>query len=83
MRRGLVLFCSVLLGCSGPHDRPGAEAWPDPPVVSGAAGDADQPAVLFRCEEGRLGAYLVPSDSGNEAMEEQMVPITLDSSPSC
>jgi hypothetical protein len=83
VRQGLALLCSVFLGCSAPGDRPGAEAWPRPPVVSGAARDGDQPSVLFRCEEGRLGAYLVPRDSGTEGMEEQLVPITLDSSPSC
>ena len=98
MRRGLLLSFSVLLGCSGQKARPDAESWPAPPVISGAALDTDtilvdpatasdgegEPAVLFRCEEGRLGAYLVPGTAGDEGLAaEQMVPISLDSAPSC
>jgi hypothetical protein len=95
----LLLSFSVLLGCSGPKARSDAESWPARPVVSGAAldgdttsvfpateadGEGEQPAVVFRCEEGRLGAYLVttaPGDGG--LLGEQMVPISLDSAPSC
>lgn len=99
MRQGLFLFCSALLGCSGPAARPDAESWPASPVAS-ATLDSDtipvlpatasdeeeqQPAVLFRCEEGRLGAYLMPAGGGDGSgvEEEQMVPIILDSAPSC
>lgn len=48
-------------------------------------GEGEQPAVLFRCEGGRLGAYLVTAASGGDGglFEEQMVPISLDSAPSC
>ena len=98
MRRGLLLSFSVLLGCSGAEPRSDAESQPALPVVSGAAvddtlsalpatvGDAEgeQPAVVFRCEEGRLGAYLVTTVAGDRGLfEERMVPISLDSAPGC
>lgn len=99
MRQDLFLFCSALLGCSGPAARPDAESWPASPVAS-ATLDSDtipvlpanasddeeepQPAVLFRCEGGRLGAYLVPAGGDESGVAtEQMVPISLDSAPSC
>ncbi len=96
VRRGLLLSCSILVGCSAP--RSGAESQPALPVVSGAAGDdtisalpataqhgdGEQPSVMFRCDEGRLGAYLVTTVAGDGGTsEEQMVPITLDSAPGC
>lgn len=96
MRRGLLLSISILVGCSAP--RSDAESRPALLVVSGAAvddtisalpaiaqdGDGEQPSVMFRCDEGRLGAYLVTTIAGdNETSEEQMVPITLDSAPGC
>jgi hypothetical protein len=99
VRRGLFLSFSVLLGCAGPEGRSDAESWPAPPAVSGAAveldpasvlpateadGEGEQPAVLFRCDGGRLGAYVVTAASGDdELFGEQMVPISLDSAPSC
>ncbi len=99
MRRRLFLPLVVLVGCSGPTARPEAESWPARPVLSGATSDQDtiafvpaagedadapQPAVVFHCEDGRLGAYLVPGGSGEaELGGEQMVPIILDSAPSC
>ena len=95
MRRGLLLSFSILVGCSAP--RSDAESRPALPVVSGAVddtisalpatagdGDAEQPSVMFRCEEGRVGAYLVTTVAGDGGMsEEQMVPISLDSAPAC
>lgn len=96
MRQGVLLFVLALPGCSGPAARPDAETWPASPVASASAlGDTmpvvpatapeeegEQPAVLFRCEEGKLRAYLVPG--GDEGITgEQMVPISLDSAPSC
>ena len=97
--RGLLLAFSVLLGCSGPDARSDAESWPAPPVMSGATTEDDtipafpapeadsvgeQPAVVFQCEEGRLGAYVVTTVSGEGGQrEEQMVPISLDSAPGC
>jgi hypothetical protein len=98
VRRSLLLSFSLLFGCSGPESRSDAEPRPALPVVSGAAvddtisappatvGDAEgeQPAVVFRCEEGRLGAYLVTTVAGDRGLfEEQMVPISLDSAPGC
>lgn len=98
VRRGLLLSLSVLVGCSGQKARPDAESWPAPPVISGAALDTGtilvgpapasdgegEAAVLFRCEQGKLGAYLVPGTAGDEGLvAEQMVPISLDSAPSC
>ena len=98
MRRGLLLSFSVLLGCSSSEARSDAETSPALPVVTGAAvGDTtsavpatevddegEQPAVVFRCEEGRLGAYLVTTVAGDGGLfEEQMVPISLDSAPGC
>jgi hypothetical protein len=90
------LSFSILVGCSAP--RSDAESRPALPVVSGAAvddtisalpatareGDGEQPSVMFRCEEGRLGAYLVTTvaDDGGIS-EEQIVPISLDSAPGC
>jgi len=98
VRRVLLLPFSVLLACSGPA-RPGAGSSPAPPVLSGATTEDDtlpafsppgadsasqQPAVVFRCEEGRLGAYVVTTVSGEGGLlEEQMVPISLDSAPGC
>lgn len=98
MRRGLLLSFSVLLGCSGSEPRSDAQSRPVLPMVSGAAvedslsalaatvGDAEdeQPAVVFRCEEGRLGAYLVTTAAGDRGLfDEQMVPVSLDSAPGC
>jgi hypothetical protein len=97
VRRDLVLSLVVLAGCSGPAARPDADSWPAPPLVSGAAPDHDttsafpaaeaddeaQPAVMFQCENGRLGAYVVPSGSGEGGLQGEQVPIILDSAPSC
>lgn len=98
VRRGLLLSFSVFLGCSGHEARPDVESRPAPTVMSGAVHDTDaipvvpaaesegegEPAVLFRCEEGRLGAYVVPGAPGDGGLvKEHMVPISLDSAPSC
>ena len=97
MRQGVFLLVSVLLGCSGPAARPDADSPPASPLVSSAALDdtmpvvlatgseeeGDQPAVLFRCEEGTLRAYLLPGAADEGVTEEQLVPISLDSASSC
>ena len=49
-------------------------------------GAGDQPRVLVRCEGGRLGAYVVMGsaqggDSGG--LDDNAVPVTIDSAPSC
>jgi hypothetical protein len=45
--------------------------------------EGDQPTVLFRCEEGRVGAYIVTSPPNTEPTQDQMVRISLDSAPDC
>ena len=99
MRRGVLLSVLAVLGCSAPEARSGSEsgrASPDtaaaglqadslsvlPPAEAESAGE--QPGVVFRCEEGRLGAYLVTTAAGAGGVyEDQMVPIRLDSAPGC
>jgi hypothetical protein len=99
VRLGLLLSVLAVLACSAPEARSGAEsgrASPDtaatglqadtlsilPPAEVESAGD--QPGVVFRCEEGRLGAYLVTAAAGEGGLyEDQMVPIRLDSAPGC
>jgi hypothetical protein len=53
------------------------------PVVPANGSEGDQPAVLFRCEEGNLRAYLLPGAEDEGVAEEQLVPISLDSAPDC
>lgn len=43
----------------------------------------EEPTVLFRCEEGKLGAYVVSGAAEGESAEAQMVRIDLDSAPDC
>ena len=50
------------------------------------ATNSDQPRLVLRCEEGRLGAYLVvgaPAEVETNANNERGVPIELDSAQSC
>ena len=98
MRLG-VLLSLLVLGCSAPEPRSGSESGRAPSDTAAAGLQADslsfhlpaeadstveQPGVVFRCEDGRLGAYLVTTAAGNRgAYEEQMVPIRLDSAPGC
>ena len=99
MRRGLLLSVLAVLGCSAPEARAGSESGRASPDTAAATlqpdslsfllpADADstveQPGVVFRCEEGRLGAYLVTTAAGDGgSYEDQMVPIRLDSAPGC
>ena len=98
VRRGLLLPFSVLLGCcSGPEARSDAESRPavsaaveDEPAsvlpAAGADGEGEQTAVVFRCEEGRLGAYLIvgtPAELESGQIDEDAVAVRLDSAPSC
>lgn len=43
----------------------------------------EQPTVLLRCEEGRIGAYVVTGEFDDQPAENQMVRISLDSAPEC
>ena len=46
-------------------------------------GEGRQPTVLFRCEAGKVEAYIVPGTFDSLSSEHQLVPITLDSAPAC
>ena len=98
MRRGLILSVLAVLGCSAPEARSGSESGRASSDTTAASLQADslsfllpaeadttveQPGVVFRCEEGRLGAYLVTAAGDGGAYEDQMVPIQLDSAPGC
>jgi hypothetical protein len=85
-RFGFVLF-SLVAGCADGGLRSGAqESLASPPadevIVEGSLA-IEEPTVLFRCEEGKLGAYVVTGDSEGEPAEVQMVRIDLDSVPDC
>ena len=46
----------------------------------------DQPRMVLRCEEGRLGAYLIvgtPAEVKSGRMDDHAVVVRLDSAPSC
>jgi hypothetical protein len=47
---------------------------------------AEQPRLVLRCEEGRLGAYLIvgtPAEAESGQMDDHAVVVRLDSAPSC
>jgi hypothetical protein len=50
----------------------------------GLAGET-QPVVMFRCESGRLGAYLVagPAADDPDFLPDDAVRVDLDSAPPC
>jgi hypothetical protein len=85
-------FClTVLLGCSDPEIRSqpagapvhGETATGSLTPSSDAAAEGEQPTVMFRCEEGTMGAYVVTGFLDSLTGQEQMVRITLDSAPDC
>ena len=83
MRRMWMVGCLLLaLACSDSNVRSAALS-ADPDSVGPA--DAVQPMVMFRCEAGRLGAYLVASTGGGDAdvLPENAIRVDLDSSPPC
>jgi len=48
--------------------------------------DDEQPRLVLRCEEGRLGAYLVvgtPAEVESGQIDHHAVVVRLDSAPSC
>ena len=89
-RRWIVTGIAGVLGCSNPALRP-EEAVADTVRVetsrrttaADSAAEGSQPTVLFRCEGGRVGAYIVPGSVDTLPWEDQLVPITLDSAPEC
>ncbi len=48
-------------------------------------GDGEQPRLVLRCEEGRLGAYLVVDtpEGVSGQIDDHAVVVRLDSAPSC
>lgn len=50
------------------------------------SGDREQPRLILRCEEGRVGAYLVvgaPGKVESGPIDDRAVVVRLDSAPSC
>jgi hypothetical protein len=43
----------------------------------------EQPTVMFRCEGGKVGAYIVTGSLDTLPSDDQMVRIDLDSPPDC
>lgn len=85
---GLGVCVLMLVGCSNEEVRSGAQelvASATADDLVGAQGEpaGAQPTVLFRCENGRIGAYVVTGDFEDQPTEDQMVPISLDSAPGC
>jgi hypothetical protein len=84
---GLGVCVLMLVGCSNEEVRSGAQE----PMASATADlvgaqmepAGAQPTVLFRCENGRVGAYVVTGEFEDQPTEDQMVPISLDSAPGC
>ena len=69
-RISFLLFC---IGCSAR------------PVPSGFVERDLDPIVLFRCEEGRVAAYISANreQTENDTLPDGAVPVQLDSSVSC
>ncbi len=79
-----------LVGCSHPAIRPEQAAADTLGVersgrttAADSAAEGNQPTVLFRCEGGRVGAYIVPGSLDTLPLEDQLVPISLDSALEC
>lgn len=86
IRLGFCLF--MLVGCSNGDVRSEGQGAVASATVDAEVGvEADltdeQPTVLFRCEEGRVGAYVVTGGFEEQPVEDQMVRINLDSAPRC
>ena len=55
-------------------------------VIDGDTLGGDQPRLVLRCEDGRLGAYLVvgtPAEVESGQVDDSAVVVLLDSTPSC
>jgi hypothetical protein len=75
--------CFLLpLACSDGDVR--SAALPDDTDSLGLA-DETQPMVMFRCESGRLGAYLVAGSAADDSdfLPDDAVRVDLDSAPPC
>jgi hypothetical protein len=83
-----------LLACTACTDgaiRSGTAAEPADflPTISDTTSEAlstEQPRLVLRCEEGRVGAYIIVGtvaevESGR--VDDRAVPVRLDSAPSC
>ena len=83
-----------LLACTACTDGPvrsGTVAEPADflPTISDTTSEAlstEQPRLVLRCEEGRVGAYIIVGtvaevESGR--VDDRAVPVRLDSAPSC
>jgi hypothetical protein len=88
-RSWIVTGIAGFLGCSNPALRP-EQAVADTlrvetsgTTAADSASEGSQPTVLFRCEAGRVGAYIVPGSLDTLPWEDQLVPIALDSAPEC
>ena len=91
MYRSFVLtWLAAAVACSNPAlpERAAADTVATEAGVGSGGHEGDlregsHPTVLFRCEAGKVGAYIVPGTSDSLPSEDQLVPITLDSAPAC
>lgn len=91
MRYSWPLCLVVLLGCPDAEIRsrsagdqlPAGTATGSLNPASDGGVEGEQPTVMFRCEDGRVGAYIVTSPLDTEPTQDQMVRISLDSAPDC
>lgn len=89
LRAWLVSFLLVCGSCSEPGVRSGSmpEAADFLPMTADSAEPGDErPRLVLRCEEGRIGAYLVVGtlaevESGR--IDNRAVVVRIDSAPSC
>ncbi len=82
-QRWAVLGLTLMIGCS--ETKPGSEG-SSRTIEVGAANagtEGEEPTVMFRCEEGRVAAYVVTGPLDGVISAEQMVRINLDSAPGC
>jgi hypothetical protein len=86
-----LLACTACTACTDGPVRSGTVAEPADflPTISDTTSEAlstEQPRLVLRCEEGRVGAYIIVGtvaevESGR--VDDRAVPVRLDSAPSC
>jgi hypothetical protein len=86
-----LVACMACTACTDGPVRSGTVAEPADflPTISDTTSEAlstEQPRLVLRCEEGRVGAYLIVGtvaevESGR--LDDRAVPVRLDSVPSC
>ena len=91
MFRICLLSLLACTACTGGPVRSGTVAEPADflPTISDTTSEAlstEQPRLVLRCEEGRVGAYIIVGtvaevESGR--VDDRAVPVRLDSAPSC